>query len=497
MGQFDPDAGHGETPVTEQEFQRLLSVAVHGEHGIIWIDDQLLAGGPYTAWYPELLPGRPTLRVTLHSDSVASASGEAATHRDWLVATGRHNALGEKGPDIDLKVTVLRRPGSMDWARGLGTLGEGRRSRFGDGLYQQPRRADWDQTRSPEQPPANILDLRMHEKEDRHVFVTLDDSLLAAGLTPNRLNKSFVVPPILAQHYIDLYLKAQGAFRVMPNYSVNRGLYYWMRLWSLVPAFQAAWPYAVFGANVAPRGQDVYDFMQALHARITGMMQAHDRLGWLRYTPANNDTRDEMLNQLNYFIVLATGVFDSIAWLALHRFQIGESLRNITSRAEPNGRPNPYFKKLDACAPVLVQYLRDPIRQAKIALFYQPRDSIQHRLVLTGAHFNTGQYLSDCNVVFLDSEAAKAIQAVDRHDPATLPFSEWGLVYANEERPLLEPYRFTGEALRFVLSFVDETLEHLDLATWLAPYPKRKLAAEAAADIGRRQNCPRFATPFQ
>jgi hypothetical protein len=231
------------------------------------------------------------------------------------------------------------------------------------------------------------------------------------------------------------------------------------------------------------------------------MMQAHDRIGWLRYTQATNDNRDEMLNQLNYFIVLATGVFDSIAWLALHRFNfpIPSSKGRMDVALRSSRKAGKAFLRTlsgNPAAANLVAFLADPDRQAKINVFYEPRDSIQHRLVLTGAHFNTGQYLSDCNVVFPDADTVAAISAIDRHERELLPFSVWGLIYPAQEqdRPLLEPYRFTGAALGFVLNFVDGALACLDFGAWLAGHPTRKVAAEEA--VRRSSNHPVFSVPF-
>jgi hypothetical protein len=497
--------GVGKSHATQEELRQLLSTAIHGEHSAVWIDDQLRAGGPFQVSYPKLQLVRPPLQVTLHMDSLADTTGEMAELCAWLANTGKHTAYGESAPDIDLALTAYRDANDVTWARGIKMLGQVTQGSPAAGfvsfaqLYQESQRADWEQVRTVQQPPANFLDMRLHQLEKRHLFVTLDRALLDIGLQPQRSPIAFAVDPFLAQRYVSLYLKAYGAYRVMPNFTVNRGLYYWMRLWNLVPAFQAAWPYVVFGVNVAPHGQEIYAFLQALHARLTGMMQAHDRLGWFRYTPADNDTRDEMLNELNYFIVLATGIFDSIAWLASHRFQINEPNRNaITIRAPstPNSRSASFFTNLETEAPTLVTYLRNSARQARIDLFYQPRDAIQHRLVLTGAHFNTGRYLSDCNVVFPDSATVQAIQQVDSHDKERLPFSAWGLIYADEAQPLLEPFRCSGEALRFVFSFVDGALTHLDLASWLSPFPQLKREAEIAAQEARKENCVSFAVPF-
>ncbi len=237
------------------------------------------------------------------------------------------------------------------------------------------------------------------------------------------------------------------------------------------------------------------NFMQALYARIIGQMQACDRIGRLRYGVATSDARDEMLNQLNYFIVLSTGVFDSLAWLVYHRFGLQVGRMDVTLRAErQQRRVNPFFLHLATRAPQLEAFLHEMHQQARIALFYAPRDTIQHRLVLTGAHYNSGQVISDCNIAFLSREDAQAIQGIDQITPESMPFSEWGLLTLPEspDEVILEPYHFTCTALRFLLPFVSDTLNLLDFPGWIATCPDIKAAADTTIAHAQSQNNIRF-----
>ncbi len=306
-----------------------------------------------------------------------------------------------------------------------------------------------------------------------------------------------MLTPREAQHYIDLCLKTHEKYYIRTNHIANRSVYYWQRLWNLVPTFQAAWPYTVYGAaDNLPGGTPIIDFMQALYARLIGQKQACDQIGWLRYNVPTSDARDEMLNQLNYFFMLATGVFDSLAWLAYHRFGLRRSSRlDVTLRAERRpGRENPLFQRLDTDAPDLASFFRDRQQQGLIGLFYAPRDAIQHRLMLTGAHFNTGQVISDCNVAFLSREDAQAIQAIDRMIPEHMPFTEWGLITLSsfQDKILLEPYRFTCTALRFLFPFVSDVLRLLDFPGWIGVRPALKEAADTTIAFAQSQNNVEF-----
>jgi hypothetical protein len=374
--------------------------------------------------YPKLQADLPHLRVTLDTDSLAAVQSEDALARDWLVAIGKGINVGEPKPCIDLLLTPARSSLGAEWFAKLSVATYDTNTMLGPlkRLHDLSLKTNWEQMRQPEEPTALIIDVDVHRALGRHLFVTCNQSQLNLGFIPRAERNDFVLSPTEARRYISLFLKAHSKYHARTNHTLNRSIYYWQRLWHLVPAFQEAWPYAVFGEKGLPGGDQIAAHMQSLYARLIGQMQACDRIGWLRYSVPTSDGRDEMLNELNYFFMLATGIFDSLAWIALHRFALQAGRLDVTLREErPIGRANPFFASLDAVAPAFASFLCTRQQQAKITLFYAPRDTIQHRLVLTGAHFNSGQIISDCNIAYLNRDDAQAIQAPMTLEPAATP----------------------------------------------------------------------------
>lgn len=450
--------------------------------------------------YPKLQLELPRLCVTIDTDNLAEAQGEDALARDWLVAMGKKKS-GEAKPCIDLLVTPARSDQGTEWFTnsGISTYESERVPGPLKRLHGLSLHANWENMRRPDEPTAPFLDVMIHQALERHLFVTQNQSLLNLAMVPRPERNVFVLKSTEARRYISLFLKAHGKYHVRTNLIVPRSSYYWQRLWHLVPTFQNTWPYTVYGEKDLPAGDHIADHMQSLSARLIGQMQACDRIGWLRYNIPTSDGRDEMLNQLNYFFMLATGIFDSLAWIALHRFGLRERRENVTLREErPIGRPNPFFTQLDTVALPLATFLRSRQQQARIALFYAPRDTIQHRLVLTGAHYNSGHITSDCNIAYVSRDDAQAIHAVDQFIPENRPFSEWGLMLFLErpEKVILEPYRFTCTALRFFFPFVDEVLRLLDVSDWVGARPDLKAAADAAIAIAQSRNSVSFDVPY-
>src|SRR6266496_3296672 len=482
--------------------QNLVEVATMGVYEAINLIQTLdpLGRIPQVG-YPKLQLELPRLCVTLDTDDLAETQGEDAQARDWLVAMGKGINIGETRSCIDLLVTPARSNQGTEWFAqcGIATYDNERVPGPLKRFHGLSLNANWERMQRPGEPTAPIIDVNIHQALGRHLFVTRNQSLLNLALIPRPERNVFVLTPTEARRYVSLFLKAHGKYHLKTNYADKRSAYYWQRLWQLVPTFQQAWPYTVYGEEDLPAGDHIADHMQSRYARLIGQMQACDRIGWLRYSVPTSDGRDEMLNQLNYFFMLATGVFDSLAWIALHRFSLRAGRQDLTLREErPIGRANPFFALLDAAAPPLASFLRGRQQQAKIALFYAPRDTIQHRLVLTGAHYNSGQIISDCNIAYLNRDDAQAIYAFDQIIPENMPFSEWGLMQFLEEpeKAILEPYRFTCTALRFLFPFVDEVLRLLDFSGWVGVRPDIKAAADTTIAIAQSRNGVSFDVPY-
>ncbi len=457
-------------------------------------------------WYPDLQPQRPPLLVTLHTDSFANAESTDVQIRDWLIATGQRTDHRDGRKDIDLKVTAARGRQNVEWANKLphletiGTpMGLESMPYYLGNLYPASLREDWEQVRTSDQPSAARLDLWLHEVEKRHLFVTLDAELLARARDPNssRMRTTLILSPSQAQRYIDLYQKAFGAYRADATHSFNRGLYYLRRFQTSVSTYQQVFIYA----QHLPHTTEIQEFLQSLQSRVMAQMKAYDRIGWLRYSPPNNDTQDEILDLLNYFIILTTGVFDSLAWLAAYRFEVypfSEMEKNkhkITLQNKQRRRNDEtFFDALAKKAPDLVVYLSTPDIQDKIGLFYGPRDSIQHRLLPKGALLISAQHVIDCSVVSLNNEDAEAIRRVDSYDADNDPFSLWGLWSLFPGDTILEPYSFTRSTLRFLLQLIDEVLKLLDFSSCMNSH--LDLKAKADEFISQHSFKRTFAVPF-
>jgi hypothetical protein len=104
--------------------------------------------------------------VTLDTDDLASTQGEDAQARDWLVAMGKGNNIGEARPCVDLLVTPARSNQGTVWFEksGLAMYDNecipGPLKRF-HGLSLN---ANWEKMRRPDEPTAPMIDVQVHQQ---------------------------------------------------------------------------------------------------------------------------------------------------------------------------------------------------------------------------------------------------------------------------------------------------------------------------------------------
>lgn len=307
------------------------------------------------------------------------------------------------------------------------------------------------------------------------IFVTQDDRLIEKRIWIQSRFRVKILSFLQALEYFDLFLKKNNLYYANPytRRIDGKAFHYWFLLKELVPNFGNAWSTAVFGKDVIPNGHQIQDFLSALADRFQNAMCAADRIAMEYVIYPVNSTEWEMIYNLNYFVMLVTGIFDSLAWLTVNRYSL-----NIRDRTDvtiriigPTSKGARFARLVSRHNPSLSSFIQ--AQQDFINLFYPMRDSIQHREPVRGAQFvkqPDGWIISTAQ---LKQDALSAIQAVDRTGS---PFTEWGVLV--DVSGLLEPHRFSRKASRRLITFVDRYLELLDFNSSIASHDDvmRKIA---------------------
>lgn len=331
-----------------------------------------------------------------------------------------------------------------------------------------------------------LQDIFVQQSLSRNFFVTADPDILSnKGIVETRYDVA-ILPLDKALECADLYLKQHGCYYVKPpSYQADRSLYYVREARQLLPAFRRGLRIAAFSRDGKIFSEHISEYLESLMGRFLRMLYARDRIGYEFFKRADNNTQDEMLYHLDYFVVLATGLFDTLAWLAKHRYGIRLKREQVELKIDPRKEHTTFTKCLANKDSHLHAFVLEPANRNLVHLFYPLRDSIQHRHISFGVGYINVAEGWRCNFVKLTADAANAIEKVDIADANDFT-SYWG-VFENlcPDGHGLEPYKFVRAALAEISRFTNKYLQMLRLEELIASYPdiRRRVESSAQDDI--------------
>jgi len=288
------------------------------------------------------------------------------------------------------------------------------------------------------------------------------------------------VGPTEALNFIRLLTTGKNIFLATPRLRVDEGSYHVYRARVLFPEFQCAWTAAAYSALPT----EVSDQLGSLGQRLRFILQAVDQVSYHSLKQANNNTEDHIIYHLAYLVMLATGVFDDLAWTL--RFLYSLPLDNFATVLKSPDKSKP--RLLDALITNNAQlhaYLSSASVQSKIRMFYPFRDQLQHRQFVTGGLIVNGR------------STPRILLAVDRDAYSQLPQTSaagpresWG-VGERDDQEWMDPYWFVRTALESVADIVNGVLGRIDWKSYLQTLPTDKrveaegLLAHGPEDAGR------------
>ncbi len=157
--------------------------------------------------------------------------------------------------------------------------------------------------------------------DDQAIFVTQDQRLIDKRIWIQSRFHVKILSFLQALEYFDLFLKKRDLYYANPwtRRVDGKAFHYWFLLKALCPYFADAWSIATFGKEIIVNGDVIQTSLSSLADRFQNMLCASDRIA-IEYTKSPvNSTEWEMIYNFNYFVLLTTGVFDSLGWLTLHR----------------------------------------------------------------------------------------------------------------------------------------------------------------------------------
>lgn len=282
-----------------------------------------------------------------------------------------------------------------------------------------------------------------------------------------KLSANSIFSPDEAMIFIDLYCKANNKYLIAPNFYANRGFWYLCSLKTKLPNYQQVWSVVVFGDKLLPQKDELMEIVASLGDRITDMLMAIDAIGINYYEGVNNDTQDAIVYHFNYWITLFTGVFDSLAWISKHRYQIkfGKFERIGLRKNRQKDFLNLLYAKNNNIKIFLTK------SSSVVNLMYDPRDLIIHRARLKGICFDNRNENFYFNMIRIPKEFFDQIVALSKEKGEML--GKWGHHKSHGDY-FLEPYRFVKKATPTLINFVNEYLNLLDFEEFKKIMPELK-----------------------
>jgi hypothetical protein len=253
-----------------------------------------------------------------------------------------------------------------------------------------------------------------------------------------------------ALEIMDIFAKNKGLYLITSRQGLTKGFWYFVSFRSKVPH------YHVVSTQI----------LDAFALRFTYLLRSIDEMGLQYYSGVSCDSMDDMLYHFNYFISLTTGIFDNLAIETHHRHNIKFSGDHIPSRISLQNNGGKHFlKELRAANPNLRNYINQHVDF--INLIYNIREVVIHReglKKLQGYVFKNNDASWTANFIVISKDTVQLLERCgDKPDRYNI-LSFWGMrevLYKNELKLCLEPYKFAKAATLRLLEFSDHYLELL------------------------------------
>jgi len=255
-----------------------------------------------------------------------------------------------------------------------------------------------------------------------------------------------------------LLLVHKGCFEIARGYSVDNSLYLLYRHWKLFPKLQVPWSIAAFRHNSEKFPSGLHRQLNSLWNRQELICQAADYCGINSFRTQSQRQIRVSLYHFSYFIMLATGLFDDLAWIAC-KFH---NLPGHGNEMRVGLKEKTFQKFLATKNSALAKYLRLDEVQLVLDVFYSIRHRLQHRDFLVPtmvwAHGDDGGALE-----LPDDVLGKIDKLVGRSKR-----KDWGVLPQTGRH--LDPAQFVRRGLSSVATVHDD---------YMSKIPWRELLSDA------------------
>lgn len=269
-----------------------------------------------------------------------------------------------------------------------------------------------------------------------------------------------VVTPSVAIDIARILLVNRGVFRLRRGVSVDETFYYLYRKKSLFTAYQAAWSTVTLGR--ARLGDRVSNQLSSLGTRLEFLCRAVDYGAHACFSDQDGKSEDVILYHLGYFVMLATGVFDDIAWALTYLLGMQDRNRRRVGLRAPAQGPHHFVAELRGKAPRVAECVAARDVQELFEVFYPIRDALQHREYPRGLLYAGGPWGGPRLLFEFPRDSIQPMRVASRDGTG----AEWGYgLTGRHSSTMVDPYLFLTRGLQAVVQ-IHNTI--LDAVEWPA-----------------------------
>ena len=194
--------------------------------------------------------------------------------------------------------------------------------------------------------------------------------------------------------------------------------------------------------------------IRAFAIRMTYILMALDEIGFQYYLGVDNDTHDTMMFYFNYFITLATGIFDALALRTKSKYNIEFIGDDNPSKISINKKSGVEFlKKIRESNPELRRHITTFSNYIK--LIYEIREIVVHREMFEHIRMPINNFLK------IDENICKMLKNFKKEKSEEEKINNWGL-YEDFNFKCLDMYIFAKRAVKEIILFSRRFLELID-----------------------------------
>jgi hypothetical protein len=252
-----------------------------------------------------------------------------------------------------------------------------------------------------------------------------------------------------AAEYVDLVFKFNSQFLISPHMTTSKNGWYWYSFTLKIPHYHVD-----FTPKTNPTLAEMLknSMMDGFSQRVSFLLMSIDEMGFQHFSGANNDTEDGMLYHFNYFILLMTGIFDSLALQTRDKYKLTFDGSNNPSRISLNPSTGKEFlKALKAENLPLRQHIQNNCDLIKAP--YLLREAIAHREGLHATLFDDNG--CQANLITVPTEFIECLRRLGDTNRTYVQMTDFGICSGS----FLDPFQFSKKIASLLFVFCDKYLE--------------------------------------